>query len=1058
MSGVSLDWNAVRPLDGSRASGFEELCAQLARVESPAGSRFERKGPPDAGVECYAVLADGREWGWQAKYFDTLGDSQWSQLDHSVETALEKHPRLVRYFVCVPLDRPDPRVEGRRSAKQRWDEHVEKWAGWASARGMTVEFVYWGRHELLERLVHPQHVARVRFWFDARRFDPAWFTARLDEGLKTAGPRYTREIHVDLPIAAEFEAFGRTERFFDRIKARARGILARLRSFEYSEAKPGDQALDASSSGLSSQVRGILTELGGVTVQPIGALPFQRIADQVAAALTGVDEMERLLWEREREYEARSASEGVSAPSSSGRRDPFRDRLYSLTALSSELRKAREAFVQAEAIAGRVLMLLKGDAGMGKTHLLCDVARERIHAGRPTVLLMGQGFVSTEAPWTQALQHLDLADLSAEEFVGALDAAAQAAGCRALVMIDAINEGEGTRIWPSNLAAFLAQLERSPWIGVVLAVRSSYEDVIVPKEVRDRGACLTHEGFAEHEYDAARTFFIHYGLELPSTPLLAPEFRKPLFLKTLCRGLQAKGERRLPRSLHGITAVFDLYLGDINGRLAELLGFDVPLLRGTQGEDSGDGEDRRLLQAEELERDRARAQQERGAAFTALESVLTEKHAHILGEVLTAKNSEDGGRRPPRFDLRLIQRYVLWRVFELGWTTERFGQFDRFSIGYHGREASKGERIGKKYQWIAYHEIMALVADHFQYREQFRQDDGDEDYDGPWQDRFRDIDPSCTLRATPGGTSWHGHAPAWWGGARYENWDDPSGPREWVMRSDDLPKVEDLLSVSHPDDASRWLNLQGYFNWQQRPPADRESTDVERRELWFMCTGYLVRGEDADAFVNWAEGVDFWGSWMPQPPEVYGMFLGEHGWSPASRYFQQPYFGDEGWTLPNQGCPVKVRAAAFEYVREARGFDCSVDERYKLRLPAIELLTGLGLRWSGSGVDYLDAAGRLAAFDPTAHADGPDALLLREDPLQDFLAREKLAICWAVLGEKRVLGAGFQPAHQASLQMSGVYLLGDKGPFGFLKCTLDDGRRESPESSPSPLATIRTPR
>lgn len=76
ISRVNVDWNAIRPLNGSRASGFEELCAQLARYESPPGARFERKGPPDAGVECYVVLGDGSEWGWQAKYFDGLGDSQ----------------------------------------------------------------------------------------------------------------------------------------------------------------------------------------------------------------------------------------------------------------------------------------------------------------------------------------------------------------------------------------------------------------------------------------------------------------------------------------------------------------------------------------------------------------------------------------------------------------------------------------------------------------------------------------------------------------------------------------------------------------------------------------------------------------------------------------------------------------------------------------------------------------------------------------------------------------------------------------------------------------------
>jgi len=209
------------------------------------------------------------------------------------------------------------------------------------------------------------------------------------------------------------------------------------------------------------------------------------------------------------------------------------------------------------------------------------VVKHRVEAHQPTVLLMGQRFVSNDAPWSQVLQHLDVAGLSAEEFIGALEAAAQASGERALLAIDAINEGTGRTVWPTHLAAFLAQVERSPWLGVVLSVRSSYEDVIIPTGLRGRALLVTHHGFREHEYDATKTFFVHYGLELPSTPLLAPEFQNPLFLKTLCRGLNEQGHQRLPRGFHGISAVFNLYLDAVNARLAQQLGYDArtPLVR-----------------------------------------------------------------------------------------------------------------------------------------------------------------------------------------------------------------------------------------------------------------------------------------------------------------------------------------------------------------------------------------------------------------------------------------------------------------------------------------------
>ncbi len=1549
MSEPIIDWNAIRPLNGSRAKGFEELCAQLARAESPADSYFERKGAPDAGVECYTVLGDGSEWGWQAKYFDELGDSQWTQIQDSVATALERHPRLVRYFICVPLDRPDARIDGRMSAKERWDAHVKTWTDWASSRNMTVEFVYWGSHELLERLVRPEHIGRVRFWFDIHRFDGPWFTARLDEALKTAGPRYTPEIHVDLPIAKELDAFGRTEQFFDGIKARAQGIRRKLRNLEYSKPKSPEQFPHEEMSELSSAVRAILTELGSITVQPTGVLPFKKIAAQIAAAESGADNLRHILSDREQEYDAESSVTKDGAETVLKRDNPFREYNYRLYALSSELENTREILEHSDSIASCNLMLLNGAAGTGKTHLLCDVARQRIAKDRPTVLLMGQRFVSTDAPWTQALQQLDLTTLSTEEFVGAIETAAQVANCRALVLIDAINEGSGRLIWPSHLAAFLAHPERSPWIGVLLSIRTSYEESLIPEEVRARAVVVTHEGFTEHEYDATRTFFAHYGLELPSTPLLSPEFRNPFFLKTLCLGLNAKGEHRLPRGFHGVTAIFDLYLSAVNDRLASTIGFnnknhlvrralegladvlldtgerwlalgkaeevvnallpgrdferslyrglvvegilieesvthqtgphedvvviaydrfadhlltemllekylnpdapaaafaaDAPLAflwdksryitpglleamcvqiaersgqelislapdvmnhwgigdafrqslvwrdptafsqdtrdtlnklvrneldlqdtidvfltvatlpdhplnatfldrrlrqdsmperdawwsiylhhawgnhssanrliswassvtpnttlddetvdlcsitlswmlstsnrflrdhatqalvnlltgrldavvrlverfadiddayiaeriyavaygtamrshqpeqvgvlaqyvydfvfasgeppvhillrdyargiverairlgakidivaerirppygsqwpsipneddikpflpdwsrgshdsgdtqwarnrigssvmsddfahyvistkwtslrldepawqspdarisallkefskeeisawnkfqtaddaasllsmkkilisvqRDPQGGNSSDEEKYETGENNTLDPELTSAIQERDTALKELELILTEQHHHELQKLLAEKNSTDL-RYPPRFDTRLIQRYILKRVFDLGWTTERFGEFDRFSIGYRGRAASKAERIGKKYQWIAYHEIMALVADHFQYGEHFSGDTGDQSYEGPWQDHFRDIDPSCTLRGSSENSSWDAHSPAWWCPTNYEYWGDPNDARSWLLRYDDLPKVDDLLSISNPNDKSRWLNVQSFFLWKQPAPTDQDRYDVERREFWYILNGYLIRTQGQEAFMKWAEDVDFWGRWMPDPPEVYRMFLGEYEWSPAFRYFQQQYFhdfGDKGWTQPDHGCPVKVRPVAFEYLREAGCFDCSVEESYTLRLPATEIITGLGLKWSGNGADYLDTAGRLAVFDPTAYADGPKALLFREDSLKEFLKLEGITICWTLLGEKLVVEPGFSPAH-ASLRLSGAYVLGENGPVGFTKCILDDRNTGNTGDSSSLLTTIRSP-
>ncbi|MBY4890729.1 hypothetical protein K5Y32_22645 [Pantoea sp. DY-15] len=97
---LTPDFTRIRIHDGSQDNGFEELVCQLAHLYPPAGyDTFIRKegAGGDAGVECYWVLKDGSEYGWQAKYFTgALTDSQWGQVNESVITALKKHPRLTR--------------------------------------------------------------------------------------------------------------------------------------------------------------------------------------------------------------------------------------------------------------------------------------------------------------------------------------------------------------------------------------------------------------------------------------------------------------------------------------------------------------------------------------------------------------------------------------------------------------------------------------------------------------------------------------------------------------------------------------------------------------------------------------------------------------------------------------------------------------------------------------------------------------------------------------------------------------------------------------------------
>ena len=562
---VNINWAAIRPLHGSQHDGFEEICAQIAGKEIPPGADFVRTGNPDSGVECYCILANGDEWGWQAKYFlQSPTPAQWGQIDDSVEKALRGHPKLKQYVVCVAIDLPDGRRPGATTARQRWDQRVPKWQEWAQQRGMSVEFKLWDSSALISRLTKPENVGMVRYWFDRAAFDEAWFRIRLNEAQNAAGPRYTPEVHVssEVPATKDMETFARTEEGINQIKSLAVEIRRVARYVSQTEQERLASKHGARFPDFATSVESALQKLSTLQYAPTGEYPFNEIVAYLDSALEAAGQIEARLQQLVSEEFEQDRNRYASSNN--------RNALDCLYRVSSDLRKARTELERAVKFANINLTVLTGKAGVGKTHLLCDFAGRHLNSGTPVVLLMGQKFTSTDDPMIQILTQLDHPlGGTFEEVVGALECAAQVARRRGLIIIDAINEGQGRRLWEPHLTTLVDRVIKSPWLGLLLSVREEYMGNVVPDQVRNRAATITHYGFEGIEFDAVKTFFEYYNLELPSTPILQPEFSNPLWLKIICEGLQNAGYSRMPRGYGGITQPLELFTKAVNQKLAK---------------------------------------------------------------------------------------------------------------------------------------------------------------------------------------------------------------------------------------------------------------------------------------------------------------------------------------------------------------------------------------------------------------------------------------------------------------------------------------------------------
>lgn len=66
-----------------------------------------------------------------------------------------------------------------------------------------------------------------------------------------------------------------------------------------------------------------------------------------------------------------------------------------------------------------------------------------------------------------------------------------------------------------------------------------------------------------------------------------------------------------------------------------------------------------------------------------------------------------------QFDIQDLSNIVVKLCLDLGYSPELFSEFDTLDGRYFDRFSNKEERIGKKYQWIAFYEILANISDNF---------------------------------------------------------------------------------------------------------------------------------------------------------------------------------------------------------------------------------------------------------------------------------------------------------------------------------------------------------
>jgi hypothetical protein len=226
-----------------------------------------------------------------------------------------------------------------------------------------------------------------------------------------------------------------------------------------------------------------------------------------------------------------------------------------------------EIFIKSSSckLANNPFLIIDGEAGIGKSHLIGDVVTSRIERNYDSIFLLGQHFVTDENPWIQILKMLQIKS-DTSKFLQKLNLRAEETGKRIIIFIDAINEGHGIYFWHDSITSFINEIQKYQWLGIVFSVRSSYKDIILSKSMISNLNIeeYSHTGFKNIEFDACKLFFDNYKIELPKVPLLNPEFQNPLFLKLFCEGINKAGLTSIPDGLQGITSIINFFIDNVD--------------------------------------------------------------------------------------------------------------------------------------------------------------------------------------------------------------------------------------------------------------------------------------------------------------------------------------------------------------------------------------------------------------------------------------------------------------------------------------------------------------
>ena len=539
-----VDWSKLKTYQGSKYRSFEELCYQIAKEicgEKGQFTSIDDSGGGD-GVEFYMTLPNGDQWGWQAKFYHPNSRLNASNRKRSIEGSLKKacqtHTHLKKWILCTPSK--------FTPGEQEWFENT---LCQSIPKNMNVELKRWGDSKFNNWLSEPRFSGKWHYFFGELELSIDWFKTQFNKQMASVEKKFSSVLHTETRVDANLHALLGDKGFVHQITE----LIEKLQS-ELSDLK---EAIDDLKQPIPNGIEWDEVEKSKV----IGAA--ESLQDTVASVISQLKQARELLnegrlseaqaidWgslltqlkEAFDTYETVGAESGISKIRYTSEREDGERALYKARSIvhspSSLIANLLDDFLQSAMERCKLInqpeLNILGEAGIGKTHIACNICNDRLKAGLPALFIRGVRLTSDRPVEEQLLRILDIpSSYSWNNFLQALSAAAEAYHTRIPLVIDGLNEsthnGTFSKVWKLGLKGLVQEIAQTKNLVLITTCRTSYEKAIWgDKDLPNRVYARRFD--TDEVEQAVEKYFNEYNIKADLTGAPLTQFEHPIYLK-----------------------------------------------------------------------------------------------------------------------------------------------------------------------------------------------------------------------------------------------------------------------------------------------------------------------------------------------------------------------------------------------------------------------------------------------------------------------------------------------------------------------------------------------